>query len=79
MEMGEAAAKDIKECMLSLLETKKSINMIFAAAPSQKEVLYALATNACGIGQNLRAVTKTKKYGDELKVHLHIFGAGKRS
>ncbi len=44
-EMGEAAAKDIKACMLSLLKTKKSINMIFAAAPSQNEVLHALATD----------------------------------
>lgn len=45
IEMGEAAAKDIKARMLSLLETKESINMIFAAAPSQNEVLYALATD----------------------------------
>ena len=44
-EMGEAAAKDIKACILSLLETKETINMIFAAAPSQNEVLYALATD----------------------------------
>ena len=45
IEMGEAAAKDIKECILSLLKTKDTINMIFAAAPSQNEVLYALATD----------------------------------
>ena len=44
-EMGKAAAKDIKECILSLLNTKETINMIFAAAPSQNEVLYALATD----------------------------------
>ena len=44
-EIGEAAAKDIKACILSLLETKETINMIFAAAPSQNEVLYALATD----------------------------------
>ena len=44
-EMGKAAAKDIKECILSLLKTKETINMIFAAAPSQNEVLYALATD----------------------------------
>lgn len=44
-EMGEAAAKDIKTCILSLLETKATINMIFAAAPSQNEVLSALATD----------------------------------
>ena len=44
-EMGEAAARDIKECILSLLEVKETVNMIFAAAPSQNEVLYALATD----------------------------------
>ena len=44
-EMGEAASADIKACILSLLQTKETINMIFAAAPSQNEVLYALATD----------------------------------
>lgn len=44
-EMGLAAARDIKACMLSLLKTKETINMIFAAAPSQNEVLRALATD----------------------------------
>lgn len=44
-EMGEAAAADIKACLLSLLQTKETVNMIFAAAPSQNEVLYALATD----------------------------------
>ena len=44
-EMGKAAAKDIKAKILELLETKKTINMIFAAAPSQNEVLEALATD----------------------------------
>lgn len=44
-EMGEAAARDIKACILKLLKTADSINMIFAAAPSQNEVLYALATD----------------------------------
>ena len=42
-EMGVAAARDIKAAILALLETKGSINMIFAAAPSQNEVLAALA------------------------------------
>ncbi len=42
-EMGEAAAKDIKNKILSLLEKKETINMIFAAAPSQNEVLASLA------------------------------------
>ena len=43
--MGEAAARDIKACILSLLEKKESIRMIFAAAPSQNEVLAALAND----------------------------------
>ncbi len=42
-EMGEAAAADIRECMLALLATKGEINMIFAAAPSQNDTLAALA------------------------------------
>ena len=44
-EMGKAAAKDIKACIQHLLEQKKMINMIFAAAPSQNEVLWELATD----------------------------------
>ena len=44
-EMGAAAARDIKACILSLLEQKETINMIFAAAPSQNEVLWGLATD----------------------------------
>lgn len=44
-EMGKAAAGDIKACILSLLKTKNTINMIFAAAPSQNEVLEALAND----------------------------------
>ena len=44
-EMGKAAAKDLKARILALLEEKAEINMIFAAAPSQNEVLYALATD----------------------------------
>lgn len=42
-EMGAAAGQDIKACILRLLETRESINMIFAAAPSQNEVLASLA------------------------------------
>lgn len=40
--MGEAAAKDIKERIIALLSEKPEINMIFAAAPSQNDVLKAL-------------------------------------
>jgi len=44
-QMGQAAAEDIKVCILKLLETKEQLNMIFAAAPSQNEVLAALAND----------------------------------
>ena len=44
-DMGKAAAKDIKERIVILLKEKKEINMIFAAAPSQNEVLAALAAD----------------------------------
>lgn len=40
--MGEGAAKDIKEKIKELLSKKSEINMIFAAAPSQNDVLKAL-------------------------------------
>ena len=42
-EMGQAAAADIKAKILELLTEKQEINMIFAAAPSQNEVLASLA------------------------------------
>ena len=41
-EMGKAAAADVRERILLLLEKKPSINMIFAAAPSQNDVLASL-------------------------------------
>ena len=40
--MGGAAAADIAACILDLLTKKDTINMIFAAAPSQNDVLQAL-------------------------------------
>ena len=43
--MGKSAALDIKVCILRLLEEKERINMIFAAAPSQNEVLSALVSD----------------------------------
>lgn len=42
MLMGEAAARDIKAKIAELLKEKAEINMIFAAAPSQNDVLKAL-------------------------------------
>jgi len=44
-EMGADAAREIKESILSLLQTRDTINMIFAAAPSQNEVLASLAND----------------------------------
>ncbi|MBR3837482.1 MAG: 6-phosphogluconolactonase [Clostridia bacterium] len=44
--MGKAAAADIAACIHSLLKTKDQINMIFAAAPSQNEVLHYLCEDA---------------------------------
>ena len=40
--MGEASARDIKAKIAELLKEKAEINMIFAAAPSQNDVLKAL-------------------------------------
>ena len=41
-EMGKDAAKDVAECMRKLLSEKDEINMIFAAAPSQNDMLLHL-------------------------------------
>ena len=41
-EMGKAAARDIAAAIAKLLDEKSEIYMIFAAAPSQNEVLQAL-------------------------------------
>ena len=44
--MGEAAAQDIKARIAALLAEKEEINMIFAAAPSQNDVLKSLVEDA---------------------------------
>ena len=44
-EMGKAAAEDISAKICELLKEKDEINMIFAAAPSQNEVLDALVAD----------------------------------
>ena len=81
-EMGAAAAKDIKACLLSLLQVKETVNMIFAAAPSQNEVLAALATdreipwsrvNAFHMDEYIGlAADAPQGFGNFLKAH--IFG-----
>lgn len=44
-DMGLAAGKEISDCIKELLKTKDELNMIFAAAPSQNEVLEYLAND----------------------------------
>lgn len=44
-EMGESAGKDIENKIVELLRFKPEIRMIFAAAPSQNEVLAYLANS----------------------------------
>lgn len=44
-EMGINAGKEISDCIKKLLEEKAELNMIFAAAPSQNEVLEYLAND----------------------------------
>ncbi len=44
-EMGDAAAADIVKTIKELLKTREEINIIFAAAPSQNEVLAALVAS----------------------------------
>jgi len=41
-EMGKGAAADVAACIKKLLAEKDEINMIFAAAPSQNDMLYHL-------------------------------------
>lgn len=47
-EMGVAAADDIAACMKALLAEKETINMVFAAAPSQNDVLASLLSRDLG-------------------------------
>lgn len=41
-EMGKAAADDIAECFKEMLKKKNEINVVFAAAPSQNDMLLHL-------------------------------------
>ena len=43
-EMGEQAGKDIAAYMRELLETQETVNVMFAAAPSQNETLKTLCS-----------------------------------
>lgn len=44
-EMGKVAAEEIAQCFKKLLKEKNEINVVFAAAPSQNEVLAELVKN----------------------------------
>ena len=44
-EMGNKAGSDAAQCIKKLLSEKEEVNMIFAAAPSQNEVLASLVAN----------------------------------
>ena len=44
-EMGKAAANDVSAKIKELLKTKSELNIIFAAAPSQNEVLASLVAD----------------------------------
>ncbi len=53
--MGVSAAKDISEKMAELIEQKGEINVVFAAAPSQNDVLRALVSDGSIKWQNVNA------------------------
>src|SRR5690606_15289123 len=44
VEMGKAGARDVTGKLLDLLAVKSTVNMVFAAAPSQNEFLEALVS-----------------------------------
>ena len=80
--MGEAAARDIKAKIAELLAQKQEINMIFAAAPSQNDVLKSLVedeeiewnrVNAYHMDEYIGLDKEAPQgFGNFLK--LHIFG-----
>ena len=80
--MGEAAAKDIKAKIAELLSQKSEINMIFAAAPSQNDVLKSLVedkeiewnrVNAYHMDEYI-GLDKDAPQGFGNFLKLHIFG-----
>lgn len=82
-EMGEVAAKDIHDCMVKLLAEKNEINMIFAAAPSQNDVLASLIAyddiewnrvNAYHMDEYIGLAEEFKSAGFANFLNDHIFG-----
>ena len=81
-EMGRVAAEDIRERILALLAEKDEINMIFAAAPSQNEVLKSLVEfgdipwnriNACHMDEYI-GLDRSAPQGFGNFLNAHIFG-----
>ena len=82
-EMGCVAAKDIHDKILSLLSEKAEINMIFAAAPSQNDVLQSLIAyddiewgriNAYHMDEYIGLATDLKDRSFGTYLTDHIFG-----
>ncbi len=80
--MGEAAARDIKAKIAELLTQKQEINMIFAAAPSQNDVLKSLVedkeiewnrVNAYHMDEYI-GLDKNAPQGFGNFLKMHIFG-----
>jgi len=81
-EMGRVAAQDIHDRLLALLAEKEEVNMIFAAAPSQNEVLEALVgfqdipwnrINACHMDEYI-GLDKSAPQGFGNFLVAHLFG-----
>lgn len=79
VEMGEAAGKEIASKVRDLLRKKEEINMIFAAAPSQNEMLEALIReelpwnriNAFHMDEYVGlSADAPQKFGNFLKEHI---------
>ena len=82
-EMGKVAAQDIHDRILALLSEKEEINMIFAAAPSQNDVLAALIAykdidwtkiNAYHMDEYIGLAEEYKSASFGVFLYHHIFG-----
>ena len=79
-EMGAAAAADIAEAIRRVLAEKDEVTMIFAAAPSQNEVLASLGADPTVAWQRVRAchmdeyiglaADAPQGFGNFLRAHL---------
>lgn len=79
-EMGEAAALAVTECIKELLSKKDTVNIIFAAAPSQNEFLAALIKQEGIKWRQVQAfhmdeytglpATAAQAFGNFLRVHI---------